>query len=109
MHPRHNALICIYLDPAMVYSSVRETDFMERQWPACRAEEKFSRISRCRETRRVVSAGNQMHARPGRTTLARQLHDALELCAEERLFRHGDLYQGTSAPGHAPPRHHRTR
>src|SRR5260221_196803 len=88
----------------VVYSPPRETDFLERQWPARRAEEKFSGIPRRRKARRAVPAGNQMHARPGRTTLAAALHDLLELRAEERLFRHGDSYKRTAAPSHTAHR-----
>src|SRR5580693_6616402 len=96
-NPAKRFQIRVYLCPSVVYSSPRETDFVECQRPARRAEETFSGISRRREARRFVFAGNQMHAGPGGTALARELHDILELCREKGLLRHGHLYEGTPA------------
>src|SRR5258708_504963 len=94
--------IRVYLCSSVVYSSPRETDFLERQRPARRAEEKLSGVSRRREARRAVPAGNQMPARPGGAALAGDLHDVLELCGKEGLLRHGDLHQDPADQGHSP-------
>ena len=50
--------------------SGHETDFLERQRPARRVEEKFPRISRLRAAGHIVPAGNQVHTRRRGAALA---------------------------------------